>query len=180
MGLRISELHQAWWERREERGEEGTRTCERTSSGECRQSLNVGKKRKSREESHKARMRKEVIFPALISLPPPVSSLSFPHSGLISPPSWSPTPSLRVVWNAQWRHITGRNQQVTITKILNQTFTWLCPWAVRWQPGRKMEVTGQMQRLRGNPYQTEYYKTILKVNYGDQIEISTYVKHIIS
>lgn len=142
-----------------------------------RQSLNVGKKAKSREESCKARLRKEVTLIA-------PSSREFS----LFPTLWSyfssfmvPNPQPEGGVRCQWQRITSRNQlQVTIMKILNQTFTWLCPWAVRWQPERKMEVTGQMQRLRGNPYQTEYYKTILKVNYGDQIEISTYVKHIIS
>lgn len=79
--------------------------------------------------------------------------LSLSHTPVLFLLLRSPVSSLRMVWDARWQHFSGRNQlQVTIMKIPNQNFTWLCPWAVRWQPERKMEVTGQMQKLRGNPY----------------------------
>ena len=177
MGLRILELQQAWEERHEERGEEGTRTSEKISNDEYRQSLNMGKKRKSREESCKARMRKEVIFMALTSLPPPVSSLSFPHSSPFSPPSVpnpQPADGVRCPMTAfQWQKSTTSDYYENSKPKLHMTLPLGCVMTTREKNGSHWpDAETERKPL------LEYYKTILKVNYGDQIEISTYVKHI--
>ena len=138
----------------------------------------MGKKRKSREESCKAlaTLRKEVIFTALTSLPPPVSSLSFPHSGPFSPPSvpnLQPADGVRCPITAfQWQKSTTSDYYENSKPKLHMTLPLGCEMTTREKNGSHWpDAETERKPL------LEYYKTVSKVSYGDQIEISTYVKH---